>query len=59
METLALSHEDGAALSSSTAYEVHVHNRFQMGKMIGSGSFGEIYLGIDMKTGKEVAVKFE
>ena len=30
-----------------------------MGRMIGSGSFGEIYLGKDIQTGKEVAVKFE
>jgi casein kinase 1 len=30
-----------------------------MGKKIGSGSFGEIYLGLDIHTGKEVAVKFE
>ena len=38
---------------------MRVANRFKMGKKIGSGSFGEIYLGLDMKTGKEVAVKFE
>jgi serine/threonine protein kinase len=30
-----------------------------MGKKIGSGSFGEIYLGLDLQTGREVAVKFE
>ena len=40
-------------------YEVRVNNRFQMGRMIGSGSFGEIFLGKDIQTGKEVAVKFE
>ena len=30
-----------------------------MGKKIGSGSFGEIYLGLDLQTNREVAVKFE
>lgn len=40
-------------------FEVRVANRFKMGKKIGSGSFGEIYLGLDMQTGREVAVKFE
>lgn len=40
-------------------YEVRVANRFKMGKKIGSGSFGEIYLGLDLQTNREVAVKFE
>ena len=40
-------------------FEVRVANRFKMGKKIGSGSFGEIYLGLDLQTGREVAVKFE
>ena len=39
--------------------EFKVNNRFKMGKKIGSGSFGEIYLGLDCKTDREVAVKFE
>ena len=39
--------------------DVRVNNRFKMGKKIGSGSFGEIYLGLDMVTNREVAVKFE
>lgn len=51
--------ENGAAPQGDYTYEVRVNNRFQMGRMIGSGSFGEIYLGKDITTGKEVAVKFE
>ena len=34
--------------SGQYTYEVRVNNRFQMGRMIGSGSFGEIYLGKDI-----------
>jgi serine/threonine protein kinase len=39
-------------------YEVRVAGRFKMGKKIGSGSFGEIFLAIDLHTNKEVAIKF-
>jgi casein kinase 1 len=45
--------------SEEFVYEVRVAGRFRMGKKIGSGSFGEIYLGRDLNTGGEVAVKFE
>ncbi|PKI36569.1 hypothetical protein CRG98_043037 [Punica granatum] len=39
--------------------EPRVGNRFRVGKKIGSGSFGEIYLGTDVKTNEEVAIKLE
>lgn len=36
-----------------------VADRFMIGKKIGSGSFGSIYLGKNTKTGSEVAIKLE
>jgi len=39
--------------------EVRVGRRYRVGRRIGSGSFGEIYLGTDIMTGKEVAIKME
>lgn len=39
--------------------ELVVGGRFQVGKRIGGGSFGEIYLGIDMENDSEVALKLE
>ncbi|XP_076933921.1 casein kinase 1-like protein 7 isoform X2 [Bidens hawaiensis] len=33
--------------------------KFKLGKKIGSGSFGELYLGVNIQTGEEVAVKLE
>jgi hypothetical protein len=34
--------------SQETTYEVRVGGRFKMDRMIGSGSFGEIYAARDM-----------
>ena len=33
--------------------------KYRLGKRIGSGSFGDIYLGTNMTTGEEVAIKLE
>ena len=41
------------------AYEVRVAGRFKMDRMIGSGSFGEIYMARDVQTDVDVAIKFE
>ncbi|KAL5561935.1 hypothetical protein UlMin_031682 [Ulmus minor] len=36
-----------------------IGNKFKLGRKIGSGSFGELYLGVNVQTGEEVAVKLE
>ncbi len=33
--------------------------KYRLGRKIGSGSFGDIYLGTNMTTGEEVAIKLE
>jgi len=40
-------------------FEVKVAGRFKMDRMIGSGSFGEIYMARDINEDRDVAVKFE
>ncbi|XP_035657280.1 casein kinase I-like [Oncorhynchus keta] len=39
--------------------ELRVGNKYRLGRKIGSGSFGDIYLGINIATGEEVAIKLE
>ncbi|VDL72664.1 unnamed protein product [Nippostrongylus brasiliensis] len=39
--------------------ELRVGGRFRLGRKIGSGSFGDIYLGLNVQTNEEVAVKLE
>ncbi|XP_076945300.1 casein kinase 1-like protein 9 isoform X1 [Bidens hawaiensis] len=36
-----------------------VGGKFKLGRKIGSGSFGELYLGVNIHSGEEVAVKLE
>ncbi|KAK6145932.1 hypothetical protein DH2020_019802 [Rehmannia glutinosa] len=36
-----------------------IGGKFKLGRKIGSGSFGELYLGVNIQTGEEVAVKME
>ncbi|KAG5606221.1 hypothetical protein H5410_027713 [Solanum commersonii] len=37
--------------------ETRVGNKYRLGRKIGSGSFGEIYLGTNIQTNEEVAIK--
>lgn len=39
--------------------KICVGSYFRVGRRIGSGSFGEIYVGTDMRTSQEVAIKVE
>jgi hypothetical protein len=39
--------------------EIRVGGRYRLGRKIGSGSFGEIYLGVNIQTNQEVAIKLE
>ncbi|KAL7668413.1 hypothetical protein ACOME3_009115 [Neoechinorhynchus agilis] len=39
--------------------EIRVAQRYRLGRKIGSGSFGDIYIGTDISTGEEVAIKLE
>ncbi|GFZ17689.1 casein kinase I [Actinidia rufa] len=34
-----------------------IGGKFKLGRKIGSGSFGELYLGVNVQTGEEVAIK--
>ncbi|XP_010512404.1 PREDICTED: casein kinase 1-like protein 10 [Camelina sativa] len=36
-----------------------IGGKFKLGRKIGSGSFGELYIGINVQTGEEVALKLE
>eukprot|EP00118_Oscarella_pearsei_P005148 m.23247 g.23247 ORF g.23247 m.23247 type:complete len:130 (+) comp28451_c0_seq3:157-546(+) len=39
--------------------ELRVGNKYRLGRKIGSGSFGDIYLGTSIHTSEEVAIKLE
>lgn len=39
--------------------ELRVGKKYRLGRKIGSGSFGDIYLGTNLTTGEEVAIKLE
>lgn len=39
--------------------ELRVGKKYRIGRKIGSGSFGDIYLGTNMTTGEETAIKLE
>ena len=46
-------------LYSYFTMELRVGKKYRLGRQIGSGSFGDIYLGTNMTTGEDVAIKLE
>ena len=47
------------ASSQNQILELRVGGKYRLGRKIGSGSFGEIYLGINTQTNEEIAIKLE
>ena len=45
--------------TSKMSMELRVGKKYRLGRKIGSGSFGDIYLGTNVTTGEEVAIKLE
>jgi len=43
----------------SALADLRIGNKYRLGRKVGSGSFGDIYLGINIISGEEVAVKLE
>lgn len=39
--------------------EIRVGGKYRLGRKVGCGSFGEIYMGVNVQTNEEVAVKLE
>jgi casein kinase 1 len=39
--------------------ELRVGGKFRLGRKIGSGSFGDVYIGTNVQTGEELAIKLE
>lgn len=39
--------------------ELRVAKKYALGRKLGNGAFGDIYLGVNIATGEEVAIKLE
>lgn len=44
---------------TSSGIELRIGNKYRVGRKIGSGSFGDIYLGTHIQTDEEVGIKLE
>ncbi|BEI83278.1 hypothetical protein CcaverHIS002_0311460 [Cutaneotrichosporon cavernicola] len=47
------------SLPKMSSMDLRVGGKYRIGKKIGSGSFGDIYLGVNIVSGEEVAIKLE
>ena len=45
--------------STTNKLDLKIGDKYKLIKKVGSGAFGEIYKGQNIKTGEEVAVKLE
>ncbi|PIA91651.1 Casein kinase I hhp1 [Cercospora beticola] len=46
-------------MPTSAGMDLRVGNKYRIGRKIGSGSFGDIYLGTNIISGEEIAIKLE
>lgn len=49
----------GTTSGKKMGHEIRIANRYKLGKKIGAGSFGDIYLGVSITSGEQVAIKLE
>lgn len=52
-------HADKSAASQNPLRDAKIGGIWRLGRKIGSGSFGDIYKGVNVQTGEEVAMKVE
>ena len=51
--------QNGAQMSVPIRNQIIINNKYRLLRKIGSGSFGDIYLGLNINHGGEVAIKIE
>ena len=49
----------GSEKRRKSTMEIRIAGKYRLGRKIGSGSFGDIYIGTHLLTGEEVGIKLE